>query len=537
MDSGSVFNPAFLGGNFFWWIGQIADDSYWRDNAPSGKFDDPTLICGWGARYKVRIMGLHPGSEEEMSSENLPWAQVMYPITAGGGQGGSMQCANLRNGMFVFGFFMDGNDQQVPVIMGVLSNNTQTKLLMGKQEPLTPISGFAENKVPKKGTAKETVPESAMATNSSNGATIESVVSVHQQSVADSAMQEEMEKKIPLIKQMNGSIVSSAMSAIQTVLDNLTQKIDKYLAKANSYIDAATNRIRDIRKFISNIACQIAKYMKIVFDKMMEFAMKQFNNGMTAVVAALPASFKNLIAQLKDKTTGLIECLYNKMVSCEMVQKILDGMLNVDKLEEDSDVKNRKKPKVPICVAEDLTTKIVKENSSKINGTNQNIIHAFDDFLGDVEGKLSDAKSAIGGVESSLDGITDISSTLSNIMGGMASAMNFTNISFNIFGCEFNPVPSVSDIYQFAAGGLGSGQSQMPDFAGIADSINESINNVDQNISDALDPIDRSITDALNTDIVGNFDNAVTKKITDFADNLPFAQPAHDEPDVNHTDK
>ena len=96
-----------------------------------------------------------------------------------------------------------------------------------------------------------------------------------------------MEKKIPLIKQMNGSIVSSAMSAIQTVLDNLTQKIDKYLAKANSYIDAATNRIKDIRKFISNIACQIAKYMKIVFDKMMEFAMKQFNNGMTAVVAAL----------------------------------------------------------------------------------------------------------------------------------------------------------------------------------------------------------------------------------------------------------
>ena len=37
---------------------------------------------------------------------------------------------------------------------------------------------------------------------------------------------------------------------------------------------------------------------------MMEFAMKQFNNGMAAVVAALPASFKNLIAQLKDKTTG-----------------------------------------------------------------------------------------------------------------------------------------------------------------------------------------------------------------------------------------
>ena len=30
--------------------------------------------------------------------------------------------------MFVFGFFLDGKDQQTPIIMGCLGNNAKTKL-------------------------------------------------------------------------------------------------------------------------------------------------------------------------------------------------------------------------------------------------------------------------------------------------------------------------------------------------------------------------------------------------------------------------
>ena len=83
---------------------------------------------GWGYRYKVRIIGLHDQDDETLKSEELPWAQVMYPITAGGGQQASYQTPNLRQGNFVFGFFLDGSDMQVPVIMGVLGNNAKTTL-------------------------------------------------------------------------------------------------------------------------------------------------------------------------------------------------------------------------------------------------------------------------------------------------------------------------------------------------------------------------------------------------------------------------
>ena len=128
MEGGGLFNQSFLGGDFIWWIGQVVDESTWKYNILSGKFKNPHSIPGWGRRYKVRILGIHDVSPETIPDEELPWAQVMYPITAGGGQRGARQTPNITQGNFVFGFFMDGQDQQQPVIMGILGNNAQTQL-------------------------------------------------------------------------------------------------------------------------------------------------------------------------------------------------------------------------------------------------------------------------------------------------------------------------------------------------------------------------------------------------------------------------
>jgi len=148
MEGGSLFTSGFAGAHFNWWIGQIADDSTWRDNTAAGKHESGSQIPGWGRRYKVRIIGYHDQQEETIPSDQLPWAQVMYPITAGGGQGSSSQTPNLRQGNFVFGFFLDGQDQQVPVIMGVLGNNAQTSLQTTTgttKSNFGPTSGFAKS--------------------------------------------------------------------------------------------------------------------------------------------------------------------------------------------------------------------------------------------------------------------------------------------------------------------------------------------------------------------------------------------------------
>ena len=172
MEGGALFNSGVLGANFIWWIGQIADDSVWRDNILPGKFKTAEDIPGWDYRYKVRIMGLHDQGQAAIKEEDLPWAIIMYPVTAGGGQTNSWMSSNLRQGNFVFGFFMDGQNMQVPVIMGVLGNNSQTPLGMKIGKPDNSVtntqpgnlarSGYATGQVPKKGTTKERVPDEGL---------------------------------------------------------------------------------------------------------------------------------------------------------------------------------------------------------------------------------------------------------------------------------------------------------------------------------------------------------------------------------------
>ena len=164
------FNSGFIGQDFRWWIGQIADDSYWRDNIIPGKFESPESIRGWGYRYKVRIFGLHDLGEEVIKSENLPWANVMYPITAGSYLTNSGQTPMIRQGNIVFGFFLDGKGESQPVIMGCLGNNSQTKLrtLIGNDDVTNTnsgktvcVSGYSEspNGEDYKGSSKPVCPD------------------------------------------------------------------------------------------------------------------------------------------------------------------------------------------------------------------------------------------------------------------------------------------------------------------------------------------------------------------------------------------
>lgn len=172
-EGGALFNQQFLGQGFNWWIGQVADDSYWRDNINPGKFEDKHSVPGWGYRYKVRIFGLHDAGEEGIKSEDLPWSNIMYPVTAGAYLQASGQTPMIRQGNIVFGFFLDGPEQQQPVIMGVMGNNSQTDLateigtnrVSNTQPGTLGTSGFAEGSNPYEGKSGSTPPDSDKVVN------------------------------------------------------------------------------------------------------------------------------------------------------------------------------------------------------------------------------------------------------------------------------------------------------------------------------------------------------------------------------------
>jgi len=256
MEGGALFNSGFLGASFNWWIGQVAPDSTWRDNISPGKIESPKEIPGWGYRYKVRIIGLHDQGETEIASDQLPWAQVMYPVTAGGGQASSGQTPNIRQGNMVFGFFLDGQEQQVPVIMGVLGNNAQTALatkigdnkVTNAQAGSIAVSGYAEPadgnkdknlKAPDQGLVitKPGVDPSPAAV-AVPGATIETTTSVHGQSAMDQKMDDLLKKKVVMLSPCD--LPGSVMKGMHTEIGNLTTAIDKIQKAKQSYLDAVS---------------------------------------------------------------------------------------------------------------------------------------------------------------------------------------------------------------------------------------------------------------------------------------------------------
>lgn len=89
----------FAGKNgFIWWVGVIENRI------------DP---LGMG-RCQVRIIGWHSDSINEAPTVSLPWAVPMYPIN------NSKTFSAPALGDWVVGFFMDGENAQYPVMMGVL---------------------------------------------------------------------------------------------------------------------------------------------------------------------------------------------------------------------------------------------------------------------------------------------------------------------------------------------------------------------------------------------------------------------------------
>jgi uncharacterized protein YoxC len=547
-EESSLYNPGFLGsGGFHWWVGQIADDSTWRDNILSGKFESKDSIPGWGRRYKVRIIGLHDQEEETIPSDQLPWANIMYPITAGGGQTNAVQTANLRQGMFVFGFFLDGQEMEVPVIIGVLGNNAQTamKNKIGQSDSnFAATSGYAEGKDPPTSAAKPKVPDSGKVTTkpksaeqskecsspppgvnlnqfglrpdlslskaqfadqqralveaegrgltgpnkdafvqqavaagiknrckkanspgspSQPGATKENPDAVHELSAGDVVREEKYQEKIPLMKPDDK--VGSAIKCIQTVIDNLTQKINKYLKAITNYIDAVSSKIGDLQNLIANAACEIAKYMKIIFDKIMEYVLKLLNKTLTKVVSAIPSSLRYQFGDMKEIITELILQLYNKITAglCGLIQDLLNKALKPDEAEKqarenlDNPPDKHTTPKVPICYAEEIVGQAISFNKKQITEVNDSILSNVNTFLDDIQNQLA-------GVSGALSNISSLAGTIS---GSMSSALSFSNLVLNVFAGELSPNRAVSDFYTFASGGAALPDSLLPIFKAV----------------------------------------------------------------------
>ena len=331
---GNLFNSGFLGSKFLWWIGQVADDRTWRENQNPNKIEDPKEETpAWGYRYKVRIMGLHDQEEDYIRSDNLPWAQVMYSVW-GGGLAGSRQTPGIRQGMFVFGFFLDGADQQVPVIMGVLGANAKTVV----KDLKTGISG-GENFVPQSGWANadrdetKVVPDEQISTKepsppeggSSEGGggsgkavgTTEATDAIHQETVEDRKHKDVLDKRHALA--CPDPLHQSDTKNLATMVEELSRKIEARQRAEEDYASAVAIGLpinpmsNDIEKMIDDAAGEMSGPMKGIMNQAQQKTTHEHNLKMLLIyILAIPA-FKNILLLANILALKKIACKFNEI--------------------------------------------------------------------------------------------------------------------------------------------------------------------------------------------------------------------------------
>ena len=96
--------------DFIWWLGVVEDSN------------DPT----YAGRVKVRITGYHTGNKQTLPVKHLPYAIPLHPVTSAG-VNGIMENHSLVQGSTVIGFFADGEDGQIPMIMGTIAGKPASK--------------------------------------------------------------------------------------------------------------------------------------------------------------------------------------------------------------------------------------------------------------------------------------------------------------------------------------------------------------------------------------------------------------------------
>ena len=279
MIEASLLKSNFLGRDGFrWWIGQIPPESAHGDQINKG---------GWGNRFKVRIMGYHPYDITELPDEDLPWAQVLISTTAGSGAGNNATTVKIAPGDVVFGFFLDGDNAQIPVIMGVFGRTKQV-LTSKNAGPFQPFTGFT-SKIKNDGTA----------------------LKPDQTNEQDADSQKSPRNVSPAQAKVIGSDEISYFAGIGEVVQLADGSNNTIMGKISTEIDNLLNKIRNASAIFVNIKNEI----NFVVQKIQAISNQLVGNMITAF-------YKKLAPLINKGLKLLYRQVYNLILAATKIPAI-----------------------------------------------------------------------------------------------------------------------------------------------------------------------------------------------------------------------
>ena len=347
----SLLKSNFIGRDGFrWWIGQVA---------PEGAQGEQINGGGWGNRRKVRIMGYHPYDTTELPNEDLPWAQCMLPTTTGTGAGNNATNVKILPGDSVFGFFMDGDNAQIPVIIGAFGRTDQVPSA-GFESPFKPFTGYT-SKIKNDGTN--------LKANQTNEGTADTQKSPYHLPTQTTNQKGEIGyfNGIGDKVQFASTKTNSFVDKISTELENavkFVQTLSSYKNLSKEYIDEQIEKLcKEISKKIQGISTGIVggvlndTYKKMVpklnegvedvYDKEKAKVQAETGSISTAHLAAASAQeatipqIKKLQNEIPKLGKNIVKGLFNiidemlcallkniaNLVSC-VIDQFLGGLLN-----------------------------------------------------------------------------------------------------------------------------------------------------------------------------------------------------------------
>ena len=378
-----LFQKHFVGRDgFVWWIGQVVDETKWRDNINGRRVASTDAIPGFNERYKVRIMGYHTADLNALSDDELPWATVMYPVTAGSGNAGASTSAQLRQGSFVFGFFIDGEDAQQPVIMGVLGYNAQTSL--EKKVPkigFLPFSGYTEDaKVPvtniqtsnEKKKAVQVKPPGK--TEKPTTGTIDSTqgATSGQKDLASEQQKKDGNVTTPMAKltrcgRNDVKGIAADIEKLILIVENLTKLSGDFSTQLTGRIDKIQKRIENA---VTDAITFVTSKIKNIVEAVRKSIIEKVNDTVKNSYFLFFPNLRPAVKEAQNKTLDLLSCAINKIIQglLELVGNQIKNLVN-------------KAVNVPICLAEGVASSIVGQVAGFISGLIDSILQPINALL------------------------------------------------------------------------------------------------------------------------------------------------------------
>ena len=477
---------------FSWWIGQVAHPDYWKKAADYFNGD-------WNYRCKVRIIGYHPFSGSVLSDEDLPWAQVMIDPAFGSAQGGTGKTLDLKGGETCFGFFLDGDDAQQPVVIGLLHRSDGVKNLISEQNVkadmssrFKPFTGHPGGKTkstqrevrqnkeidqanPTASTTKETspispsfadlakldllldttgVPANSVSWDSTKGFTTninafdpklnlfgDKLVC---QAQSTYGIEKKCDKTYVGVNGCQKNLIGQITQVLQDFIA-VTNGLDKYLS---TYIDPVLNEIVDIKNSIKNCARQIGGIVKLIINNLRNTIFKCIVLAFRKFVGLIvPPPQQTIVLEVMKRILDIIFCILEKLSPA--IINFIEGLLG----DLAANTIN-----APVCAVEQWTAGILAK------------------VMDSIDKALADIMSGIGWLTDSIKSVSGVLNTASSLASQIFSFLECTGLackSPSVWASKFGPSEKEADDWEKMVGSVNVFKGVSKDLGSIEDALSE----------------------------------------------------------------